>query len=623
MSQMQAAGSASSSSSIADGVSSSIKATVLDLTDSNPLTVAITDANGDQITSFGGGTQYTEDAAAAANPVGTAVNLVRQDTPSALVTTDGDNVTQRGTNYGAAYAQIVTSAGAFVDTFGGGTQFADGAARSTATGTIAMVDDGTNIQSMKGDASGRPLVTIDTALPAGTALIGKAGIDQTTPGTTNAVSIAQLGANTIATGNGVSSTGVLRVAQVSDGTGVIATVSTVTNLSQMNGAAITMGNGISGSGVQRVTLASDGTGVVGLIAGSAEIGNVKNSGTFAVQAAQSGTWTVQPGNTANTTAWKVDGSAVTQPVSGTVTATIAAGATTIAKAEDVASADADVGVPAMAIRKATPANTSGTDGDYEMLQVSAGRLWASATIDAALPAGTALIGKVGLDQTTPGTTNAVSLAQLGANTVATGNGASSTGVLRVAQVNDGTGVIATVSAVSNLVAMSGNAIAMNSGVRSAGAQRVTICTDDIVPASQSGTWTVQPGNTANTTPWLVSTRPATTGGLSKFHLVSAATTNATNVKASAGQVYSITAFNLNASARYLKFHNTAGTPTAGASVTDTYLIPGNTAGAGLVLNIDKGIAFSTGIGITLVTGIADADSAAVAASEIVLNIYYS
>lgn len=41
------------------------------------------------------------------------------------------------------------------------------------------------------------------------------------------------------------------------------------------------------------------------------------SGTVA--ATQSGTWTVQPGNTANTTAWKVDGSAVTQPVSGTIT----------------------------------------------------------------------------------------------------------------------------------------------------------------------------------------------------------------------------------------------------------------------------------------------------------------
>lgn len=121
---------------------------------------------------------------------------------------------------------------------------------------------------------------------------------------------------------------------------------------------------------------------------------VTNAGTFATQSAstQSGTWTVQPGNTANTTAWKVDGSAVTQPVSlasvpshavtnaGTfaVQATLSAGSTAIAKAEDVASADADVGVPAMMVRKATPANTSGTDGDYEFLQGSAGRLWVSA-----------------------------------------------------------------------------------------------------------------------------------------------------------------------------------------------------------------------------------------------------
>lgn len=93
----------------------------------------------------------------------------------------------------------------------------------------------------------------------------------------------------------------------------------------------------------------------------------------------------------------------TQPVSGTVIAnagtgtmavSLAAGATAPAKAEDTASADADVGIPAMAVRKATPANTSGTDGDYEMLQMSAGRLWTSATIDAALPAGTAAIGKL-------------------------------------------------------------------------------------------------------------------------------------------------------------------------------------------------------------------------------------
>jgi hypothetical protein len=79
---------------------------------------------------------------------------------------------------------------------------------------------------------------------------------------------------------------------------------------------------------------------------------------------------------------------------GTMPVSVAAAATTIAKAEDVASADADVGVPAMAVRKASPANTSGADGDYEFLQISVGRLWCSATIDAALPAGTNAIGKL-------------------------------------------------------------------------------------------------------------------------------------------------------------------------------------------------------------------------------------
>lgn len=84
----------------------------------------------------------------------------------------------------------------------------------------------------------------------------------------------------------------------------------------------------------------------------------------------------------------------TIPVSGTVTATISAGASTIAKAEDTASANADTGVAMLAVRKATPANTSDTDGDYEFVQMSAGRVWVSAVIDSALPAGTNAIGKL-------------------------------------------------------------------------------------------------------------------------------------------------------------------------------------------------------------------------------------
>lgn len=111
------------------------QATVRDTGTTDSLNVAIVDASGNQITSFGGGTQYTEDDAAPANPVGTAVALVRDDAPNTQVTTDGDIVAQRGTNYGAAYVQVVTSAGAFVDAFGGsgGTAQADESAFTEGT----------------------------------------------------------------------------------------------------------------------------------------------------------------------------------------------------------------------------------------------------------------------------------------------------------------------------------------------------------------------------------------------------------------------------------------------------------------------------------------------------------
>ena len=136
-------------------------ADVLDLTNANPLAVAILDADGIQITSFGGGTQYREDVAAAADPIGTAVILVRDDTPGALVTTDGDNVAQRGTNYGAGYVQVVTSAGAFVDTFGGGTQYTEGDTDASITGTAALMEiAGDALAPIQGTVAGGLLVNL-------------------------------------------------------------------------------------------------------------------------------------------------------------------------------------------------------------------------------------------------------------------------------------------------------------------------------------------------------------------------------------------------------------------------------------------------------------------------------
>ena len=69
--------------------------------------VTLYDSSGNEV-SVGGGTQYTEDAAAAANPVGTVLNLIRDDARTgSLTTTDGDNVAARGTNAGELYVKHV------------------------------------------------------------------------------------------------------------------------------------------------------------------------------------------------------------------------------------------------------------------------------------------------------------------------------------------------------------------------------------------------------------------------------------------------------------------------------------------------------------------------------------
>ena len=55
----------------ADDNEAVLRVTGQNLTNSTPIHVALVDASGDQIVSFGGGSQYVEDAAAAANPTGT------------------------------------------------------------------------------------------------------------------------------------------------------------------------------------------------------------------------------------------------------------------------------------------------------------------------------------------------------------------------------------------------------------------------------------------------------------------------------------------------------------------------------------------------------------------------
>ncbi len=121
-----------------------------------------------------------------------------------------------------------------------------------------------------------------------------------------------------------------------------------------------------------------------------------------------------------------------------------------------------------------------------------------------------------------------------------------------------------------------------------------------------------------------SSATATSNGLLSTKLISAATTNATSVKASAGQVYYVTAFNNSSTIIYLKFYDKASAPTVGSDTpVRTLLIPHNNgSGAGFVIPYNTGVPFTSGIAFALTGGIADSDTAAVAANAAVVNISY-
>jgi hypothetical protein len=113
---------------------------------------------------------------------------------------------------------------------------------------------------------------------------------------------------------------------------------------------------------------------------------------------------------------------------------------------------------------------------------------------------------------------------------------------------------------------------------------------------------------------------ATTGGYTRSHAVCAGSTNVANVKASAGQVYAIELYDNVNYPVYLKLYNTAGTPTAGTSVVETF---GAQAGTGRFWPLVSGDAFATGIGVSVTKGITDADATATLASDCTYTIWYN
>jgi hypothetical protein len=509
------------------------------------------------ITANAGSGTFTVSGTVTANQGGTWTNTVTQATGTNLHTVvDSGNITVSGT----VTANIGTSGSLALDTSVNGLLVAQGSTTASQKGTLTLgavttgspsyttaqtsplslttagalrIDGSATTQPISGSVSitGTPAVTISsgtvtvtqatgsnlhTVVDSGTLIVTQATAANLNATVTGTVTSNQGGAPWTVTGTGTAGSpaaGIVTIQGNASGTpipisgsitatnpsvsttgsappgsatyigGSVTTSSPTYTTGQMSGLSLTTAGAlrvdasattqpISGSvsitGTPSVTVSS-GTVTVTQATGTnlhtvIDSGTVAISGTVAVT--ESGTWTVQPGNTANTTPWlatinqggnsatvtasnalKVDGSATTQPISGTITAN--AGTGTFAVSGTVTANIGTSGSLALdtSVSKLTLAQGSTTSGESGPLIQGA--------VTTASPTYTT-------SQTSP-----LSLTTAGA--------------LRV-------------DASSTTQPISGTVTA------NAGSGTFTV--SGTVASTQSGTWTVQPGNTANTTPWL-------------------------------------------------------------------------------------------------------------------------
>ena len=340
-------------------------------------------------------------------------------------------------------------------------------------------------------------------------------------------------------------------------------------------AGVAAGAGAVGVTVPRVTLASDDPAVVALQL----LDNAVSGAGFNITQVNGEAVDVGAGTEAaairvtlptNGTGILAGVTTVTT-LTGTTTLTPGTGATNLGKAIDTAGGATDTGVAELAIRDDALATLTPVDGDYVANRVNArGAKW------------------VAIEDGAGG-----QITSFGGGTEVAEDTAHSTGVLGGVPMF----------------------VRRDTPTALAGADN-----DYIPPTTDAnGAQWVSLATKLDATNDTVGIGPQTTGGLTTYHLVSAATTNATNIKASAGQLYGWYIYNSNAAARKVAFHNSASTPTAGASVFFSLVIPPS-SGANVFSAI--GIPFSSGIGITTVTGLADSDSAAVAANDLIINLFY-
>lgn len=475
----------------------------------------------------------------------------------------------------------------------------------------------------------------------------------------------------VAAGGGVEAAA-LRVTLASDSTGVVSVDDNGASLTVDNAALSVTGGGVEATAL-RVTLASDSTGVVSVDDNGGNLsiddgGNsitVDNGGTFAVQVdgaaltslqladdvvfADDAAFTLASSKVAMAGAIRddslsaltaIEGDAVPLRVgsTGALHVNVASGGIT-GIAEDSASAGGEEGVMMLAVRRDAASSGVSADGDFAALSVTSdGSLRVSGggggteyTVDAAAPA--APTGATFVMERDDALSALTEIEGDWTNPRASANGAlwvSVDGTVTVgshAVTNAGTFAVQVDGNALTALQLIDDPVFADDAAFTIGTSKVMVAgftadeaSTDSLDEGDAGAARITLDRKLITTPY-----PHTAGGLSIFRSLDLDETEE-EVKATAGQVYAVWVTNTATTTRWLKFYNlTAANTTVGTSTpVITIGIPGNTSDdiSGNFGPGGMGIAFDTAITVAATTGVADADTGAPAANDVIVNIFY-
>lgn len=199
-------------------------------------------------------------------------------------------------------------------------------------------------------------------------------------------------------------------------------------------------------------------------------------------------------------------------------------------------------------------------------------------------------------------------------------------------------IVGTGNLACNVAQMNGVAVSMGSGVNGTGVQRVSLATDQAA-LSVAGVFSVKVDQTTDGTTNKVravmqggtTITPEQCGlsaaGVPRVAIATptgstivntGASTNAGFSKASAAQLFAVTAYNQSAAVRYVKLFNKASAPTVGTDVPIFVLaVPVN---GHATFAWPTGLALGTGLAYCCVTGAALSDATATAANDVQFTI---